>query len=113
MSAPAHDKPIAQSSPRELDALLAAISDGIAALGAWDVAAFQAAAERQSEICDRIAAHSMLPPSAEDAVMARKVRELNRVYDRLLQHSIRWACTLRTILQDDGRKPSVRVHFKG
>lgn len=106
-------KPTVQETPRDLDALLAAISDGIDALVAWDVAAFQSAADRQSEICDRIAIHPRLPHSAEDAATVRKVCELNRVYNRLLQHSIHWTRTLRTILHSDWRTSPSRVNLRG
>jgi hypothetical protein len=105
----------ADEEPRDFDALLAAISDGIEALVAWDITAFQSAAQRQSSICDGIASDSRLPRHPPDAAKLQKVRELNRAYDRLLQHSIQWTCTLRAILQAGGHQPSshASVHFRG
>jgi hypothetical protein len=101
--------------PADLAALLAVISDGIEALVAWDVKAFQAAVERQSAICDRIAAYPTLPPNPDEVATIRKVRELNRIYGRLLKHSNHWTHTLRTILQIGGHMSSDRatVHFRG
>ncbi len=77
-----------------------AIAEAIEALVAWDPAAFQSAVERQS-------AHLRAPrPSIAEwrnrpgaTAAARKVRELNRVYDRLLQHSIQWTRTMQSILR--------------
>jgi hypothetical protein len=109
MSAPAQ----AEHAASELDALLAAIDEGMDALVAWDIGAFQSAAQRQSEICDRLAAR--LPRGTADVVSARKVRELSRIYVRLLQHSIHWTHTLRTILQNGGHTSPRRasVNFRG
>ena len=52
-------------------------------------------------------------PSA--AATARKVRELNRVYDRLLQHSMQWTRTIHAILEAGGHTLPSRatVHFRG
>jgi hypothetical protein len=111
MSAPSQ----AEHKPSELDALLLAIADGIDALVAWDIAAFQSAAQRQSELCTRIASRSVSPRSAADITAAIQVRKLTRIYARLLQHSIHWTHTLRTILQDSGHISPCHgsVHFRG
>jgi hypothetical protein len=115
MNASGHGNLAAHEEPGDFDALLAAISDGIEALVAWDIAAFQSAAQRQSSICDSIASNSRQPKHPPDAGRLQKVRELNRVYDRLLQHSIRWTRALRAILQAGGHQPSshASVHFRG
>lgn len=99
----------------ELDALLAAIAEGIDALVAWDVGAFQSAAQRQSELCDCIAANSALPRSTADKAVALQVRQLSRIYTRLLHHSIHWTHTLRAILQSGGHTSPSRasVDFRG
>jgi len=115
MNAPGHETPTAHQEPDDFDALLAAISDGIEALVAWDITAFQSAAQRQFSICDSIASNSLLPEHPPDAGRLQELLELNRVYDRLLQHSIRWTRTLRAILQAGGHQPSshASVHFRG
>lgn len=98
----------------ELEALLAAIAQGIDALVTWDIAAFQSAAQRQSEICDSIASSSAMPHSTAEKAVALQVRELSLIYVRLLQHSIHWTHTLRTILQNGGHSPyRASVHFRG
>ncbi|MGA3128285.1 MAG: hypothetical protein ABSD13_16405 [Candidatus Korobacteraceae bacterium] len=125
-----------QAGPGELDALLSAISAAIEALVAWDIAAFDSAVERQRSICDRLASlrcptsaavsrcgslpapagsSPALPYSPAAAATARKVRELNRVYDRLLQHSIHWTRTIHSILEAGGHSFPGRasVHFRG
>lgn len=127
MNGAAVQQPAPPKQPDELDALLVAISDGIDALVAWDSTAFQSALDRQSAICLQICTRSA--PAAGSAALsdtlisapqyssatARKVRELNRVYDRLLQHSIQWTRTQRFILQAGGLQlpclPS--IHFRG
>jgi hypothetical protein len=113
MSTAATSTPPAQ--PGELDALLAAISQAINALTAWDVAAFQSAIERQAEICDRIALKPGLGRPPASAAAVHRVQHLNRVYERLLQHSVHWTRTIHAILQASGnlhsRRPS--VHFRG
>ena len=105
-------EPQRPAEPGELDALLLAISDGIDALVAWDIAAFESAVARQSAISTRIAASTGRPPSP---AAAHRVVELNRVYSRLLQHSLQWTRTLRTILQAGGHQLASRasVHFRG
>jgi hypothetical protein len=115
MDASDHVKLTASEEPGDFDALLAAISDGIEALVAWDITAFQSAAQRQSSICASIASNSQLPKHPPDTGKLQKVRELNRVYDRLLQHSVQWTRTLRAILQAGGHQPSshASVHFRG
>jgi hypothetical protein len=99
----------------DLDALLSAISDAIEALVAWDIAAFDSASERQSAICNRIARRPELHRLPTTAAAARKVRDLNRVYDRLLDHSVHWTRTIHSILQAGGHSlPSpATVHFRG
>ena len=98
----------------ELDALLAAISDAIEALVAWDIADFQSAVERQHAICERLARKTPGQCPA-DATTTRKVQELNHVYDRLLRHSIHWTRTIHAMLQTTGHADSRRVpvHFRG
>jgi hypothetical protein len=115
MKASGHGKLAAHEEPNDFDALLAAISDSIEALVAWDITAFQSAAQRQSSICESIASDSWLTKHPPDAGRLQRVRELNRVYDRLLQHSIQWTRTLRAILQAGGPQPSshASVHFRG
>jgi hypothetical protein len=104
----------------ELEALLAAITGAIEALVAWDITAFQSAVERQRLICERLARlpaseFSGLHRSPATAATARKIRELNRVYDRLLQHSIHWTRTLHSIMEAGGHTLPSRatVHFRG
>lgn len=105
----------------ELEALLAAIAGAIDALVAWDITAFDSAIERQRRICERLASIPCAPAagsarlSPAAAATARKVRELNRVYDRLLQHSVHWTRTMHSILEAGGHSFSSRasVHFRG
>jgi hypothetical protein len=101
------------ASPSELDALLSAIAEAIDALAAWDHTAFDSAVERQRAICQRLRPGALLSPEA--AATARKVRELNRVYARLLQHSRQWTRTLHAIFEAGGHTlPShASVHFRG
>jgi hypothetical protein len=115
MTATASRALTASSDPSELDALLSAISDAIEALVAWDVTAFQSAVERQSAICDRLAAvKSGGSPSPEDADAVHRIQELNRVYDCLLQHSVQWTRTLCSILRAGGHPLTNRatLHFR-
>lgn len=127
-SAPA---PEPEVKPSELDALLSAIAGAIEALVAWDITALQSASERQRALCDRLAGQLGVPRdvtgdvtadgsagllfSPASAATARKVRELNRVYDRLLQHSIQWTRTIHSILEAGGHSFPTRasVHFRG
>ena len=115
MSAPIDQAVIVPAAPGELDSLLSAIADGIQALAAWDMAAFEAASERQRAICDHFACKPDLRQLPSTAAAAKKVQELNRVYDRLLRHSVHWARTIHSILQASGdpfpRQSS--VHFRG
>ena len=99
----------------ELDALLPAISDAIEALVAWNITAFQSAVERQRAICDRLALQPGWRQLPGAVTTARKVQDLNRVYDRLLQHSIHWTRTIRSIHQAGGNPFPRRtsVHFRG
>jgi hypothetical protein len=139
MNSPTAPPVAPQAGPGELDALLSAISAAIEALVAWDITAFDSAVERQRAICARLApatgslapavgsgeaalpdfapvASSLaLPHPPAAAATARKVRELNRVYDRLLQHSIHWTRTIHSILEAGGHSfPSrASVHFRG
>jgi len=107
--------PGAPGAPSELDLLLAAISDAIAALVAWDIHAFQLASDRQRAICDRLARYPSRPQLPATAATARRIQELNRVYDRLLHHSIQWTRTLRSIFEAGGHSLPGRasVHFRG
>jgi hypothetical protein len=101
--------------PGDLDLLLAAIADAIEALVAWDIHAFQLASDRQRAICDRLARYSSGRQLPATAATTRKIQELNRVYDRLLHHSIHWTRTLRSIFEAGGHSVPVRasVHFRG
>lgn len=112
MNLPAH--PVAAASG-ELDSLLAAISEAIEALVAWDISSFESAVERQREICERLTQCSEWRALPAAAATARRVRELNCVYDRLLRHSVHWARTIQSILQAGGHSfPSrASVHFTG
>jgi hypothetical protein len=95
-----------------LDELLAAISDAITALMAWDAMAFQDAVDRQAAICAAFSSDaSLLIHGSADS--ARKVLEMNRIYSRLLRHSIQWTRTLNVILQTRGDRRSKRAHFQG
>ncbi len=103
----------------ELEALLAAVSEAIEALVVWDNTTFQTAVERQRAICERIAAKpavsGRVPATSAAAATARKLRELNRVYDRLLHHSMQWTRTIHSILEAGGysRPSRASVHFRG
>jgi hypothetical protein len=100
--------------PSELDPLLSAISDAIEALVAWDIPAFQSAVERQSAIRDYLAVKSEWRQLPGAVAAARKIHDLNRVYDRLLQHSVHWTRIVHTIMGADGGLISSRtsVHFR-
>jgi hypothetical protein len=102
-------------APSGLDALSSAISDAIEALVAWDLTAFQSAVERQRTLCDGLARHSEWRRSPNAAATARRVQALNRIYGRLLRHSLHWTHTLQSIFEASGSPlpgcPS--VHFRG
>jgi len=117
---PTGPESVPPATPAELEALLAAIAEAIEALVAWDNTAFESVVERQRVLCEHLAALSSAPApiaplSPAAAETAHKVRELNRVYDRLLQHSIQWTRTIRSILEAGGHTfPShASVHFRG
>jgi len=114
MNPPASHAPVAPAAG-ELDALFAAISEAIEALVAWNVTAFQSAVERQREICERLARTSEWRQLPGTAASARRVQELNRVYDRLLRHSVHWARTIQSIHQASGHSllSCASVHFRG
>jgi len=105
---------IAANETPDFDALSSAVSDAIDALVAWDITALQSAVERQSAICNRLGANKLRWNPA-DAEAARKIRDLNRIYDRLLQHSVHWTRTIRSILEAGGYSFQNRtsVHFRG
>jgi hypothetical protein len=107
--------PIDLAGSGDLDALLTAISEAIEALVAWNLPAFQSAVERQRAICDRLARHSEWRQGPGAAATARKVQDLNRVYDRLLRHSMHWTRTLQSIFEAAGNPPPgcASVHFRG
>ncbi len=103
------------AAPLGLDALLSSISEAIAALVAWNHPAFQSAVERQRAICDQLARHAEWRRNPNAAATAQKVRELNRVYDHLLRHSLQWTRTLQSIFEAAGSPPPgcATVHFRG
>jgi hypothetical protein len=106
--------PADEGNRDELDALVAAISEAIEALVAWNVDAFQSAVKKQQEICAQLAL-SPPRPCAAARDKARKVRELNRVYEHVLRHSIRWTRTMQSILRG-GESVMLRrssMHFQG
>lgn len=107
--------PATPAGSGELDALLSDISDAVEALVAWNIPAFQSAIERQSALCERLALNPEWRQLPGAAATARKVQELNRIYDRLLQHSIHWTRTLHSMLQASGHPYARRssVHFRG
>jgi hypothetical protein len=111
-----HTKPApasaASASPAELEALLAAISEAIEALVAWDNTAFESVVERQRILCEHLAT---LDASSFSPATAIQVRELNHIYDRLLQHSVQWTHTIQAILEAGGHTLPSRatVHFRG
>jgi hypothetical protein len=115
MSAPADPLSDSPAGAAELDALFSAISDAIEALVAWKITAFQSAVERQHAICDDLALHPAWRQLPGAAATARKVHDLNRVYDRLLQHSIHWTRIIRSIHQANGNPipRGASVHFRG
>jgi hypothetical protein len=105
-------EPEIQKQRAPFDELLAAISDAIASLMAWDVTAFQNAVDRQAAICAALSPDAGLRIHGS-ADSARKVLEMNRIYSRLLRHSIQWTRTLNIILQTGGDRRSKRAHFQG
>jgi hypothetical protein len=115
MSAPADLLSDSAAGAAELDVLLSAISDAIEALVAWKITAFQSAVERQRAICDHLALHPEWRQLPGTAATAGKVHDLNRVYDRLLQHSIHWTRILQSIHQANGNPfpRGASVHFRG
>ena len=114
MLAPAYAATIPSAEPPGLEDLHAAISDAIAALVAWDITALQSAVDRQTVIL-RDLPHPSSQDQVAEAMTARKIQELNRVYDRLLQHSVHWTRTIQSILQASGHTLPNRatVHFRG
>ncbi len=116
MSTPATLADTPPAEPDELDRLLCAISEAIEALVQWNIPAFQAAVDRQSAICEGLALEKEWRQLPGAAATARKVQDLNRVYDRLLQHSIHWTRIIHVTLQSTGGNPYPRrasVHFRG
>jgi hypothetical protein len=115
MNAPAGPLYDSPAGAAELDGLLAAISEAIEALVAWNLTAFEAAVERQRTICDGLALQSEWRRLPETEATARKIQDLNRVYDRLLRHSIRWSHTIQSIHQAGGDPFPRRaaLHFRG
>jgi hypothetical protein len=111
----ATDAPIGPAANSGLDALLSSISEAIEALVAWNLPAFQSAIERQRALCDHLARHAEWRQAPNAAASALKVRELNRVYHRLLRHSMHWTHTLQSILEAAGSPPPgcASVHFRG
>jgi hypothetical protein len=107
--------PAAVPAGSGLDALLASISEAIDSLVAWNLPAFQSAIERQREVCAYLDRHAEWRQAPNAAATARKVRELNRVYHRLLHHSMQWTRTLQSIFEAAGSPPpaGVTVHFRG
>jgi hypothetical protein len=107
--------PIDPAANTGLDALLSSISEAIESLVTWDLPAFQSAIERQRVICDHLARQAEWRRSPTAAATAHKVRELNRVYDRLLRHSMHWTRTLQSIFEAAGNPPpaNASVHFRG
>jgi hypothetical protein len=114
MNALAGRLPNTPAGATELDGLLSAISEAIEALVVWNITAFQSAVERQRAICDRLALQPEWRRLPGTAATARKIRDLNRVYDRLLRHSIHWTHTLQSIHQANGNSFPRRasVHFR-
>ena len=76
---------------------------------------FSLAVERQREVCAHLARHAEWRQAPNAAATAQKVRELNRVYHRLLRHSLQWTRTLQSIFEAAGHPPPSRatVHFRG
>ena len=75
MNAPAGLFPNSPAGAAELDGLLGATSEAIAALVAWDFTAFQAAVERQRALCDRLALESEWRRLPGTQTTARKIRD--------------------------------------
>ncbi len=115
MNAPADQRPIPPAGAAELDALLSAISEAIEALVAWNITDFDSAVERQRSICAQLALQPGWRQLPGAGAAARKIQDLNRVYDRLLQHSIHWTRTIQSIHQANGNPFPRRtsVHFRG
>ena len=115
MNAPAGLLPNSCAGTAELDGLLGAISEAIEALVAWNITAFQAAVERQRALCDRLDLEPEWCRLPGTQATARKIQDLNRVYNCLLRHSIHWTHTLQSIHQADGDPFPRRaaVHFRG
>ena len=115
MNSPAAEAPTNPAESSELDALRCAISEAIAALVAWNITDFQSAVERQRVICERLALKPELRQLPGTAATVRKIQDLNRVYDRLLRHSMQWTHTLHAVFQagsDPYPRPAT-VHFRG
>jgi hypothetical protein len=111
----ATDIPNAPAGDSGLDALLSSIAEAIDSLVAWNLPAFQSAVERQRTLCDHLTRHADWSQDPNAAATAQKVRELNRVYKRLLRHSMQWTRTLQSIFEAAGSPPprSTSVHFRG
>jgi hypothetical protein len=88
MNQPAAPVAADSASTSELNALLMAISEAIEALVAWNLPAFQAAVERQRNLCDQLSRHCEWRQSPGAAATARKVRDLNCINDRIRLFSI-------------------------
>lgn len=105
----------APESCGDLNELHAAVSAAIHALIACDHVAFQRAVERQQILCESLVGSAEWRRLPQAAATVDKIRELNRVYDRILRHSQRWARTLQSIFEAGGvpSPSSASKHFRG
>ncbi len=78
-----------------LEELMASVSGAISAMVDWDIEAFHASLSRQMAICAELAKFPQ--PSSQAAETARRVIALNRVYRRMVEHSVQWTRTLNSI----------------
>ncbi|MDR3764970.1 MAG: hypothetical protein P4M01_12835 [Acidobacteriota bacterium] len=95
-----------------LEKLMASVSDAIQAMVEWDVEAFHAAVARQMALCAELNQLSH-PPSTGATEAAHRVQQLNRVYQRMVTHSIQWTRTLQSMLPVDSGPESGRNCYRG
>lgn len=95
-----------------LEKLMASVSDAINAMVEWDVEAFQAAVARQMALCAELNQFAQAP-SATASDAAQRVQALNRVYQRMVAHSIQWTRTLQSMMPSGSESDSGRNCYRG
>ena len=95
-----------------LEELMASVSDAITAMVDWNIEAFHASLARQMSLCAELAKFPQ-PTSQAAAEAARRTLALNRVYRRMVEHSVQWTRTLNSMNPAGNDADSGRNCFRG